>query len=177
MSLALVSTTRRDSDNIRERFRKARLRPTVARARVLGCVEEAPSPLAMEDIYRILLVEDARVQASTVYRALNDLMSAGLLQRDWVTGAHRARALYYPANASLEPQGIHRLMCRRCGHTTQFADPELQAYLVSATGLLALADTAQSLTISLDCLGCSEECLMGGSGRADGGSVSGRLPK
>lgn len=172
MSLALVSTTRRDSDNIRERFRKARLRPTVARVRVLGCLEEAPSPLAMEDIYRILLVEDTYVQASTVYRALNDLTSAGLLQRDWVAGAHRARALYSPANAALEPQGIHRLMCRRCGHTEVFSAPGLAAFLLKASGLPMLADIKQSLTISLDCLGCSKECHGSGTERVAGGSFS-----
>ena len=172
MSLALVSTTRRDSDNIRERFRKARLRPTVARVRVLGCLEEAPSPLAMEDIYRILLVEDTYVQASTIYRALNDLTSAGLLQRDWVTGAHRARALYYPANAAFEPQGIHRLMCRRCGHTEVFSAPGLPALLLKASGLPMLADTKQSLTISLDCLGCSKKCHGSGTAHAAGGSFS-----
>lgn len=172
MSLALVSTTRRDSDNIRERFRKARLRPTVARVRVLGCLEEAPSPLAMEDIYRILLVEDTYVQASTIYRALNDLTSAGLLQRDWVTGAHRARALYSPANAALEPQGIHRLMCRRCGHTEVFSAPGLPAFLLKASGLPMLAHIKQSLTISLDCLGCSKKCHGSGTERVAGGSFS-----
>lgn len=172
MSLAPTPTTRRDSDNIRERFRKVKLRPTVARVRVLGCLEEAPSPLAMEDIYRILLVEDAYVQASTVYRALNDLTSAGLLQRDWVTGAHRARALYYPANAALEAQGVHRLMCRRCGHTEMFSAPGLPALLLKASGLPMLADIRQGLTISLDCLGCSKECRGSGTAHAAGGSFS-----
>lgn len=160
---------------MRELFAKADLRPTVARLRIMSCLSASPSPLAMEDILRLLLEMDTYIQASTVYRGLNDLHAKGLIRRNWVNGAHRARAMYFPVDVEQEQADVHLLMCRRCGQTKTFTDSGLRAHLMMITNISALNDPRQSLTISIDCLGCSAGAASCGGLMQDGSP--GKPPK
>jgi len=148
-----------DQRPIRELLGKVRLRPTVARIHILDCLLTSNAPLTMEDVLRSLLEKDAYIRASTVYRALNDLCGNGLIQRNWINGAHRARAVYFPMDLGMEPGDVHRLMCRRCGSTKEFTDSQLRKHLTGVTGISVLNDPRQCLVITADCLGCSADCI------------------
>lgn len=63
-------------------LRKAGLKATAARIRVLQLLEQSPTQhLSAEDVYRVLLEAGDEIGLATVYRVLSQFESAGLVTR------------------------------------------------------------------------------------------------
>ncbi|MGX9936608.1 Fur family transcriptional regulator [Advenella kashmirensis] len=104
-----------------QRLAANHLRPTIARISVLDALEKAmPRCLDANQMYRILSPQFEHLTAAAIYRALNDLWTAGLLVRS--DGAH-GRALY-----ALQPpsKSLHNdtLRCY-CGARLVFIEDQL----------------------------------------------------
>ncbi len=84
------------------------IRPTNARVGVLSTLEKAaPSSLDASQIYRLLSTQLDSLAQGTVYRALSDLWTAGLLVR---TAGARGRAFY-----AIKPElPEHQYVTLRC---------------------------------------------------------------
>ncbi|MBI0331261.1 Fur family transcriptional regulator [Burkholderia plantarii] len=84
--------TRSPMSSQEQRLAASRLRPTIARTSVLSVLEQAaPRCLDASQMYRILCTHPGSLKPASIYRALNDLWTSGLLVR--TEGAH-GRALY-----------------------------------------------------------------------------------
>ncbi|THF62605.1 Fur family transcriptional regulator [Pseudothauera rhizosphaerae] len=139
-----------------DRLTAAGLRATPARIRILAATVAARMPAAAEQIFRRLQAERTPIGIATVYRVLNELSSAGLLQRGWIPGHTGARAVYSPRmEPSAADAATHRLVCGRCGHSIPFADTGLPERVRRAAGL---SEQTGRLTIVAECLGCRPAC-------------------
>ncbi|MFT4194562.1 Fur family transcriptional regulator [Ottowia sp.] len=115
-------------DDMLDRLRTARRRPTVARVRVLQLLHAcAPRSLCAAEVMGRAGQGGARISIGTVYRVLHELESRGLLLREWHAGG---KALYRPKPP--EGEARVRLRCRRTGRTAVLADADLHARLLAA---------------------------------------------
>jgi Fur family ferric uptake transcriptional regulator len=135
-----------------QRLAATHLRPTIARTSVLDALEKArPRCLDASQTYRILNAQFENISPAVIYRALNDLWTAGLLIR---TEGERGRALY-----ALKPdrKTLHQdtLRCH-CGARLVFIeDSALREHLrllASEEGFDL--DKEPAFTITMTCAGC-----------------------
>ncbi|HGL6717884.1 transcriptional repressor [Burkholderia contaminans] len=135
-----------------QRLAASRLRPTIARTRVLSVLEQAaPRCLDASQMYRILCTQFDSLKPASIYRALNDLWTSGLLVR--TEGAH-GRALYAlkPDSKNLQNDTVR---CR-CGARLVFIeDRALREHLRSlATKEGFDLDNEPAFTITVTCAEC-----------------------
>lgn len=96
------------------------LKVTVPRLKILDLFDSCPNcHLTAEDIYRLLLEEDADIGVATIYRVLTQFEQAGILVRHhFETG----KAVY-----ELNRGGHHdHLVCVECGRITEFFDKKIE---------------------------------------------------
>lgn len=130
------------------------LRPTIARLSVLSALEKAtPSCLDASQVYRILSSQFDRLTPASIYRALNDLWTAGLLVR---TEGARGRAFY-----AIKPEALNghydTLRCH-CGARLIFIENlALREQLRSLGAEKGFAlEAASVFTITTACSTCPE---------------------
>lgn len=101
---------------VESELRKAGLRATLARVRILGLLENADQAhLTAEDIYKALLDEGEDVGLATVYRVLAQFEQAGLVRKLFFNSK---KAAY-----QLTGLGEHdHLVCLKCGKIQEFID-------------------------------------------------------
>ena len=124
-----------------QELRDVGLKATLPRLKVLEIMRASPSRhLSAEEVYRLLLEQDADVGLATVYRVLSQLEAAGLLSRN----------VFDSGKAVFEiNEGEHHdhLICLQCGRVDEFRNEmieTLQHQVASANGY-ALADHRLSL--------------------------------
>ncbi|WP_307612657.1 Fur family transcriptional regulator [Variovorax boronicumulans] len=130
------------------------LRPTIARTIVLSALEKAaPSCLDASQMYRILSTQFDSPAPGSVYRALNDLWTAGLLLR---TEGARGRAFLAIKPEALN-EGYGTLRCH-CGERLVFIeDLALHEYLKSLASEKGFAiDEESAFTITTTCAKCQQ---------------------
>ena len=100
-------------------LRKAGLKSTVPRLRILGVLEHSDvRHMSAEDLYRKLLETGEDVGIATVYRVLTQFEQAGLVVRH---NFDAGRAVY-----ELNDESPHEhLICSRCNNVIEFTDPGL----------------------------------------------------
>ncbi|WP_371143105.1 Fur family transcriptional regulator [Burkholderia cepacia] len=135
-----------------QRLAASRLRPTIARTRVLSVLEQAaPRCLDASQMYRILCTQLDSLKPASIYRALNDLWTSGLLVR---TEGAQGRALYAlkPDRKNLQNDTVR---CR-CGARLVFIeDRALHEHLRSlATKEGFDLDNEPAFTITVTCAEC-----------------------
>ncbi|HOB65796.1 ferric iron uptake transcriptional regulator [Ottowia sp.] len=117
------------------------LKATLPRLKILDIFQKAEQRhLTAEDVYRVLLAEQADIGLATVYRVLTQFEQAGLLSRHHFEAG---KAVY----ELREDEHHDHLVCLDCGHVEEFHDPEIekrQTAVATARGF-ALADHALSL--------------------------------
>ncbi|SKC74448.1 Fur family transcriptional regulator [Paraburkholderia hospita] len=154
-TVASVSPETNDSKSSHEhRLAASHLRPTIARTSVLDALEKAvPRCLDASQVYRILNSQFEGLTSATIYRALNDLWTAGLLVR--TEGAH-GRAFY-----ALKPngQGAHydTLRCHCAARLVFIADRTLREHLraLAAKEGFDLGDEP-AFTVTVMCADCRQ---------------------
>ena len=106
--------------NHADELKSSGLKATLPRIKILEVFQKAPQRhLTAEDVYRLLLAEQADVGLATVYRVLMQFEQAGLLLRSHFEGGKSV----FELNA-----GEHHdhLVCLTCGQVEEFYDPEIE---------------------------------------------------
>jgi Fur family ferric uptake transcriptional regulator len=101
-------------------LRNIGLKATLPRLKVLDVFQHSPQRhLSAEDVYKMLLGENADIGLATVYRVLTQFEQAGLLVRHHFESGKAVFELN---------EGTHHdhLMCLQCGRVEEFFDAEIE---------------------------------------------------
>jgi Fur family transcriptional regulator, ferric uptake regulator len=101
-------------------LRNIGLKATLPRLKVLDLFQHSPQRhLSAEDVYKMLLGENADIGLATVYRVLTQFEQAGLLVRHHFEGGKAVFELN---------EGTHHdhLVCLQCGRVEEFFDAEIE---------------------------------------------------
>jgi Fur family transcriptional regulator, ferric uptake regulator len=103
-----------------EDLKSSGLKATAPRLKVLEAFQRSPQRhLTAEDVYKLLLAEDADIGLATVYRVLMQFEQAGLLSRSHFESGKSVFELN---------EGHHHdhLLCLTCGRVEEFFDAEIE---------------------------------------------------
>ena len=96
------------------------LKATLPRIKVLEVFQQASQRhMSAEDVYKVLLAEDADVGLATVYRVLMQFEQAGILSR---THFETGKAVF----ELNEGKHHDHLVCMDCGRVEEFYDAEIE---------------------------------------------------
>jgi Fur family transcriptional regulator, ferric uptake regulator len=101
-------------------LREIGLKATLPRLKVLELFQNSRERhMTAEDVYKLLLNENADIGLATVYRVLTQFEQAGLLQRHHFEGGRAVFELN---------EGNHHdhLVCLQCGKVEEFYDAEIE---------------------------------------------------
>lgn len=100
-------------------IKKAGLKITLPRVKILALLEKHGGHLSAEDVYRILLDDGEEIGLATVYRVLTQFESAGLVVRHNFEGGQAVFEL---------DRGHHHdhLICVKCGRVEEFVDNTIE---------------------------------------------------
>ncbi len=121
------------------------LKATLPRLKVLELFQRSSERhMSAEDVYKLLLKDDADIGLATVYRVLTQFEQAGLLQRHHFEGGRAVFELN---------EGNHHdhLVCLQCGKVEEFydADIEKRQHKIAKDRGFALHD--HSMNLYADC--------------------------
>jgi Fur family ferric uptake transcriptional regulator len=117
---ATLNQTLRDTMPDTKDLRTMGLKATLPRLKVLELFQSAKvRHMSAEDVYKLLLNENADIGLATVYRVLTQFEQAGLLQRHHFEGGRAVFELN---------EGSHHdhLVCLQCGKVEEFYDAEIE---------------------------------------------------
>ncbi|MGH1542513.1 MAG: ferric iron uptake transcriptional regulator [Arenicella sp.] len=103
-----------------EELKKAGLKTTLPRLRILSMFEEDPDQhLSAEDVYKRFMDSGDDIGLATIYRVLTQFESADLVIRHNFEGGRSVFELN---------DGEHHdhMVCLKCGKVTEFVDPEIE---------------------------------------------------
>lgn len=106
--------------NEQDNLRTIGLKSTFPRRKVLDLFHHAAQRhLSAEDVYKLLVNDNAEIGLATVYRVLQQFEQAGLLIRHHFEGGKAV----YELN-----EGAHHdhIVCVCCGYVEEFTDPEIE---------------------------------------------------
>lgn len=144
--IILVSTW---SDRALERLRAESGRSGGARRVVVDFVSRQDCCLSVQEIHDRVRAEGGRVGIASVYRAVEGLVDAGLVQRidlgDGVARFERA-----------DPRGEHHhhLVCDECGKVEPFEDTGLETALERVAGARGYTIAAHDVVVRGTCASC-----------------------
>jgi len=132
-----------------EDLRQAGLKTTLPRLKVLSILESSKvRHLSAEDVYRVLLEEDASIGLATVYRVLTQFEDAGLVIRHNFEGE---RSVF-----ELNDEDHHdHMVCVQCSSVTEFIDPRIEELQEKVADKHAFIIQDHSLTLFGLCERCS----------------------
>lgn len=105
-----------------EAIRKSGGRMTAQRRLIVDLLAQADANMDAETLYQRLQTYNADVSLATVYRTLNVLETAGLIQQRYQSPDHERR-YYEPLHAEAD----YHFTCRRCRQMTAFKLPQMEA--------------------------------------------------
>jgi Fur family ferric uptake transcriptional regulator len=137
MMRAILPTAMTRADDLKSSGLKA----TLPRLKILEVFQRSQQRhMTAEDVYKLLLAEDADIGLATVYRVLMQFEQAGLLSRSHFESGKSVFELN---------EGKHHdhLLCLTCGRVEEFYDAEIEARqrLVAEQRGFALQEHALSL--------------------------------
>jgi Fur family ferric uptake transcriptional regulator len=137
MMRTILTTAMTRADDLKSSGLKA----TLPRLKILEVFQRSQQRhMTAEDVYKLLLAEDADIGLATVYRVLMQFEQAGLLSRSHFESGKSVFELN---------EGKHHdhLLCLTCGRVEEFYDAEIEARqrLVSEQRGFALQEHALSL--------------------------------
>ena len=124
-----------------DELKSSGLKATLPRLKILEVFQRSQQRhMTAEDVYKLLLAEDADIGLATVYRVLMQFEQAGLLSRSHFESGKSVFELN---------EGKHHdhLLCLTCGRVEEFFDAEIEARqrLVAEQRGFALQEHALSL--------------------------------
>jgi Fur family ferric uptake transcriptional regulator len=103
-----------------DELKNSGLKATLPRIKVLEVFQKTHQRhMSAEDVYKVLLAEDAEVGLATVYRVLMQFEQAGILSR---THFETGKAVF----ELNEGKHHDHLVCMDCGRVEEFYDPEIE---------------------------------------------------
>lgn len=124
-----------------EELKNNGLKATLPRLKILDVFQNAQlRHMTAEDVFRLLLKDNADIGLATVYRVLTQFEQAGILSRNHFESGKAV----YELN---EGQHHDHMVCLDCGRVEEFYDPEIesrQQAVAQAKGFV-IADHALSL--------------------------------
>ncbi len=102
-----------------QELRKAGLKVTLPRVKILQILENTDKHMSAEDVYRALLEAEEDVGLATVYRVLTQFEGAGLVTRHNFDSGHSVFEL---------AKGDHHdhMVCMESGEIIEFIDEEIE---------------------------------------------------
>jgi Fur family ferric uptake transcriptional regulator len=137
------------SNSVRERILAAGQRITPQRDVIAGILEQAGRPLSAQELCDEVDSQKVGIGRATVFRTLQSLQEAGVVQRITMPGDQSGYLL-------CPTQGHHHhLVCRICGRVEELAEKEVSSFLARID-----ADHGfQTDHASFDIYGTCSECL------------------
>ena len=126
-------------------LRNIGLKATLPRLKVLELFQTSTQRhMSAEDVYKLLLNENADVGLATVYRVLTQFEQAGLLERHHFEGGKAVFELN---------EGHHHdhLVCLQCGKVEEFYDPEIEKRQIKIAKDRGFVIHDHSLYLYADC--------------------------
>jgi Fur family transcriptional regulator, ferric uptake regulator len=127
-------------------LRNIGLKATLPRLKVLDLFQHSPQRhLSAEDVYKMLLGENADIGLATVYRVLTQFEQAGLLVRHHFESGKAVFELN---------EGTHHdhLVCLQCGRVEEFFDAEIERRQARIAKDRGFNIRDHSLSLYADCL-------------------------
>lgn len=124
-----------------DEIKNSGLKATLPRIRVLEVFQRSERRhLTAEDVFKVLLADDADIGLATVYRVLTQFEQAGLLSRNHFESGKAV----YELN---EGQHHDHMVCLDCGKVEEFYDAEIEKrqHDVALSKGFVIADHALSL--------------------------------
>ena len=132
-----------------EEIKNSGLKATLPRIKVLEVFQKASQRhMTAEDVYKVLLGEDADVGLATVYRGLMQFEQAGILSR---THFETGKAVF----ELNEGKHHDHLVCMDCGRVEEFYDAEIEKRQARVARERGFAIHDHSLQIYADCIKAS----------------------
>jgi len=135
-----------------QELRKAGLKVTAPRLKMLELLEKAEGKhLTAETIYRLLSDAGEEIGLATVYRALTQFETAGLVTRHHFEGGHAVFEL---------ERGPHHdhIICIHCGRVAEFVDEEIEKRQRAIAEKLGFSLHDHTLTLYGEC--DLKECII-----------------
>lgn len=132
-----------------ENLKKAGLKVTLPRVKILEIMEQTKEHLSAEEIYKTLHEAGEEVGLATVYRVLTQLEAAGLVARHNFEGGQSVFEL---------DSGIHHdhLVCVKCGGVEEFIDDIIEKRQHEIAKKTGFTITEHSLNIYGFCDKCEK---------------------
>lgn len=132
-----------------EDLKKAGLKATLPRIKILKILETDDRHVSAEDVYKALLETGEDVGLATVYRVLTQFEAAGLVSRHHFEGGHSVFEL---------DKGEHHdhLLCVTCGRVDEFIDETIEKRQRSIAKQRGYTLTDHSLYIYGVCPACQK---------------------
>ena len=133
-----------------DELKSSGLKATGPRLKILEVFQRsALRHMTAEDVYKLLLAEDADIGLATVYRVLLQFEQAGLLSRSHFESGKSVFELN-------EGQHHDHLVCLQCGKVEEFFDAEIEKRQARIAKERGFAIRDHSLQIYADCI--KENC-------------------
>jgi Fur family ferric uptake transcriptional regulator len=132
-------------------LRDAGLKVTLPRVKILEILENQTEErhLSAEQVYKILLSEDAEIGLATVYRVLTQFEAAGLVSRHHFEGGNSV--------FELNRGGHHdHILCVKCGKVDEFSDTVIESRQKEIAAGLGYELTDHSLYLYGLCAQCKK---------------------
>lgn len=133
---------------IEELLKKASLKNTKQRQIILSTIESHNGPLTAEEIFKVLIINDCKINLSTVYRTLNILTEKNVLLKILKGDGTAA----YELNKSSHN---HYITCCKC-NCSKLIDScplkELNDTVTKKTGFMVTGHSLQLTGICSECL-------------------------
>lgn len=138
-------------------LRNIGLKATLPRLKVLELFQTSNQRhMSAEDVYKLLLNENADIGLATVYRVLTQFEQAGLLMRHHFESGKAVFELN---------EGTHHdhLVCLQCGKVEEFYDPEIEKRQIKIAKDRGFNIHDHSLYLYADCTktNCSSKSITG----------------
>ncbi len=133
-----------------ENLKKAGLKVTLPRVKILEIMEKTKEHLSAEDIYTALVASGEEIGLATVYRVLTQLEAAGLVARHNFESGQSVFEL---------DSGIHHdhLVCVKCSAVEEFVDEVIEARQQEIAKKTGFTITDHSLNIYGICGKCDKK--------------------
>lgn len=132
-----------------DELKKAGLKVTLPRMKILNILEEVRGHMSAEDIYRRLLASGEEIALATVYRVLTQSEEAGLVERHNFEGDSCVFELK-------QDEHHDHLVCVRCGKVEEFFDEVIEERQRAIAKRFKFVMTDHSLNVYGICKHCSK---------------------
>jgi Fur family ferric uptake transcriptional regulator len=121
-----------------------------ARAAIVRLLDRQACALSTAEIGEALREEDREVSRASIYRVLEELEEAGMLQRvEAERGTVRYEAIRHGAGHH------HHFVCNRCGRLERFADAELERAIDRSSERLPVRVLQHEIVFRGACAACA----------------------